>query len=428
MRARVWPNLLLAVVALALSLGAAELVLAWRLPIARVVWPSAFDPRVGQLFAPHAELRYTNHIDFAVDQRINSLGFLDREPPGAKAPGTFRVLVLGDSFVEARQVPIEQKLHVVLERLLAERHRDRRFDSVAFGHSAAGPATEYAYYETFGRALEPDLVVVVFVQNDFADDSPLLESATYGWWPDHSPWPLFDVDPAGGFLRLAAEAHADRYMIEVAAPPDPTFGWRDRLGWSRLAQLAFKAADLRWQWGSHEQTLLETARLARLRNDPRYAAKLAGWNYPDDLDHNDMFFAREMPPVFDEAEMLVDHAFDLFAQARERDGFDLLMLAVPSCSDTPPSRPGRRELVDKGMLRRIERIAARHDIPLVDLATAFAARGDPKKAHWDHDAHWSATGHRWAAEVVADFVDAHPQLLGERARPARGPHALGAAD
>jgi hypothetical protein len=414
-RGSLWSKLLVAVVALVLSLLAVELVLAWRLPFAQISWPGAFDPRVGRIFAPHGEVQYTNYADFALTQRANALGFLDREPPGEKAPGMFRVLVLGDSFVEAVQVPIEQKIHVVLERLLAERHPDRRFETSAFGHSAAGTAAEYAYYETYGRALRPDLVVVVFVQNDFADDSPLLESITYGWWPDHPPWPLFDIEAGGGFRRLTVEPDTTLRTIDVAPPPDPTFGWRGRLRWSRLAQMAFNAADLRWQWTSRNQMAIESALLARLRNDARYQPKLEGWRYPDDLDHNQMFFAREMPPVFEEAVALTDHVFGLFAEARARDGFELLILATPPCSATPARRPDRRELVDKGLLKRIERIAARHDMPVVDLATAFAERGNPEDAHWRHDSHWNAVGHRWAAEVVADFVDAHAErLLGTR--------------
>ena len=48
-------------------------------PFARVKWPGRFDPRIGFLFEPNAELRYTNHLDFWVSERINSLGFADRE-------------------------------------------------------------------------------------------------------------------------------------------------------------------------------------------------------------------------------------------------------------------------------------------------------------------------------------------------------------
>jgi hypothetical protein len=89
-----------------------------------------------------------------------------------------------------------------------------------------------------------------------------------------------------------------------------------------------------------------------LRTDPRYAGRLAGWRYPDDLDRKDMFFAKEMPPAFEEAEALTDHAFALLAEASRRDGFKLVVLAIPPCSATPWWKRDQRGIVDKGLLLR----------------------------------------------------------------------------
>jgi len=124
-----------------------------------------------------------------------------------------------------------------------------------------------------------------------------------------------------------------------------------------------------------------------------------------------MFFAKEMPPAFEEAEALVDHALALLAEAGRRDGFKLLVLAIPPCSLTPWWNRNQREIVDRGLLHRLERIAARHDIPLIDLATEFAKRGNPKDAEWRHDSHWNPTGHRWTAEVIAEYIAAHRDSL-----------------
>ena len=410
-RSQAWSNVVLAIASLTLSLLLIEVALRWRFPIRQNSMPSTFDPRVGRIFKPDSEIRYTNYFDFAVTQRANSLGFLDREPPGAKEPGTFRILALGDSYVEALQVPTADKFHVLLEGMLARRYPGRRFETAAFGRSGAGTAAELAYYEKYGRAFHPDLVVVVFVHNDFADSSPLIESITFGWSPEHPAWPLFEPDGNGGFRQLTADSAFSRKMIDIQPVPEIAFGLRERLGWSRLVRWAITVADLRWNWGGARQTKLQTRRLARLRTDPRYAGRLAGWRYPDDLDHNDMFFAKEMPPVFEEAEVITDHAFALLAEAGRRDGFKLLVLATPLCSVTPWWKRDQREIVDKGMLLRLQRIAARHDIPLLDLATAFAKRGDPVDARWPHDFHWSQTGHRWTAEAIAEFIAAHENSL-----------------
>lgn len=81
-----------------------------------------FVPSVGWLPAPGTEWRYTNHEHVRQSQRVNSLGFLDREPPdAARAAAACHVAVIGDSYVMAQEVAIEDKLHVQLEALARER-------------------------------------------------------------------------------------------------------------------------------------------------------------------------------------------------------------------------------------------------------------------------------------------------------------------
>ena len=82
--------------------------------------PLRFVPGVGLLYEPHAEVRHTNGLDYWTIQRANSLGFLDREPPAPeRAAASCHVAVIGDSFVDAKEVAIADKLHVRLEALAA---------------------------------------------------------------------------------------------------------------------------------------------------------------------------------------------------------------------------------------------------------------------------------------------------------------------
>ena len=192
---------MLVIASLSFSLLVIEVALRWRFPIEKSTLPTIFDRRVGLILKPGSEMQSTNYSDYSLTQRANSLGFLDREPRGAKEPRAFRILALGDSFVEAQQVPIAEKFHVLLEGMLTKRFPERRFETEALGRSGVGTAAELAYYETFGRSFRPDLVVLVFVPNDFSDNSPLLGSIYYGWQPEHPPWPLFEADSNGGFRR-----------------------------------------------------------------------------------------------------------------------------------------------------------------------------------------------------------------------------------
>ena len=270
---RRWQNVLLLLASVALTLVALELLISIRLPFAHTSTPRRMGP-AGKTFEPHAEVRWTNYLDYAETQQANSLGFLDREPPAKKDPGVFRIVALGDSFVEAMQVPIAKKFHVGLEEELTRQYPGRRFEAVAFGQSSATTASELAFYETFGRALEPDLVIVVFVHNDFADNSPLLGSLAYGWHPDHPPWPLIAADPSGtGFRRLAADRDFLRYSLGIEAPPDSSATLKESLGWSRLVQFGVAAWTQGFGWTARRQYDVESLRLAHLRSEERFRQK-----------------------------------------------------------------------------------------------------------------------------------------------------------
>ena len=61
------------------------------------------DPILGWRKVPGASVTYSRR-EFTQHVRINSHGLRDREREYTAAPGTFRVLALGDSFVKAYQV------------------------------------------------------------------------------------------------------------------------------------------------------------------------------------------------------------------------------------------------------------------------------------------------------------------------------------
>ena len=119
---------------------------------------------------PNARVRWTNHLDFWVEQTSNSLGFLDREPAVSKPDGMFRVLVIGDSFVEAIQVRLMEKMHVLLEARLRDALDTDMVDTVAFGRGGTGQSNQLGYYDRYGADIDADLVVLLFVNNDFRDN------------------------------------------------------------------------------------------------------------------------------------------------------------------------------------------------------------------------------------------------------------------
>ena len=98
---------------------------------------------------------------------INSHGMRGVEIERAKAEGTTRILVLGDSVAYGLLVATEEAFPALLERGLSTPERPVEVLNAAV--SGYGPFNELAYYPAKGRRFAPDLVVVVFVMNDVAN-------------------------------------------------------------------------------------------------------------------------------------------------------------------------------------------------------------------------------------------------------------------
>ncbi len=136
-----------------------------------------FVPNVGCLRPPNTEIRSTNGLDFWNVSRTNSLGFLDREPPSSeRAAATCHISTIGDSFVEAKEVPIHDKFHVRLEALAADELPHLNITTSAFGIGGTGQVQQLPFYDEYARLLHPKLLLLVFVSNDFRNNAPVLRA------------------------------------------------------------------------------------------------------------------------------------------------------------------------------------------------------------------------------------------------------------
>ena len=423
----------LALTTVALFLAGGEVYLRLRHPFLEASVPTRFDPRAGILFEPGTTIRWTNSVDYWTTSRANALGFADREPPTTRPAGTCRVAVIGDSFVEAIQVPIEQKLHVVFEREANRRLAAHRWQAVAFARSGTGQANQLAFYDVFARPLRPDVVVLVVVRNDLADNSPLLASVRNGWHPLHPPYRFF-IRAADGrhFTEIPIDEQWLRYRVALADPPPPPASTAQTLHAALMPASAFYRWTFKYAQVRHPALArhlvpftpdeLSAFRLAALdRLDDVAGRPLAeGWRYPDDLNMDAMFYAAALPPVFEEALAETGHALDEFVQRSHRDGFHLVALASDGLSLR--YRPGTvaygRAMVDRGYFQRVARLMAERSIPLVDLYDSMTARGlDPARAHFELDAHWNSAGHAAASEALLDYFAHHPEVCGPGAPP-----------
>jgi hypothetical protein len=106
----------------------------------------------------------------------NSLGFRGPDVAREKAPGTYRILVLGDSVVFGWGIPDEDTFVRRLERDLNAKGDGRRYEVLNTGHPVYDSTQEAALLEREGLPLAPDLVLLVYVINDIEPTRDLIEA------------------------------------------------------------------------------------------------------------------------------------------------------------------------------------------------------------------------------------------------------------
>lgn len=143
--------------------------------------PGNYD--TGAYLVRHAELGHF-HVpgfdgwikapEFTTRVAISPLGLRDKRTSYAKPAGTYRVLFLGDSFVEAVQVDMQDG---VAERLEVALNQDGRpTEVVNAGVAAYGTGQELLLLDKEGVKYQPDLILLLFfVGNDVANNNYKLE-------------------------------------------------------------------------------------------------------------------------------------------------------------------------------------------------------------------------------------------------------------
>ena len=373
--------------------------------------PSRFVPGVGVLYEPHAEVRHTNGSDYWTIQRANSLGFLDREPPGpARAAASCHVAVFGDSYVDAREVPVTDKLHVRLEALAAAALPELDVTASAWGRQGTGQANQLPYYDEYARALRPNLLALVFFHNDFSDHSRAGQAIRWGWNPDRAPFALPERAEDGS-VRLRPPdpgwaEHAMPWLRTVRQPglaalPAPNrieAAARALTGRSRLAR--WLGARLRAPFPDWRAPRLPQ-RAEQLAERPGYGWILDGWeptNHGPDMDA--LYLAEDPPPLFAEALEFTAWTLAEFKRRADRDGAAIVILATHENGGAD----SRTNAVLRGM-------AGPLGIPVIDQHDWIVSRGGRiEDAEWPNDHHWSPQGHQWAAEALLGWLRRHPEV------------------
>ncbi len=136
------------------------------------------------VYEPNSRIIRTNIRGERIIRDVNSAGFLDIDHSLEKPEGVYRIGFFGDSYVEAKQVLLNDTFYRRIERKLADQH----VEILAFGNSGWGTIHSYLVSKKFSEYFNIDLVVYIFSENDLGDQIYEVKNA------ESMPYPYLTDD------------------------------------------------------------------------------------------------------------------------------------------------------------------------------------------------------------------------------------------
>ncbi len=357
---------------------------------------TTIDPDRGFALAPNAEGWQTAEGRAYI--KINNDGLRDDEHSLEKPGDTLRIAVLGDSYAEAQQVPIEHAFWKVFESDLAKCDvlGGRKVEVINFGVGGYGTAQELLTLRRHVWKYDPDIVLLAFLTgNDITDNSMALRK--------NPTVPYFELK--NGKLALDKSFRTSSFDFKLAIGFDQL---NRRLNSLRIVQLVQQVRRVLSTW---------SARSPNEEDSP-----LARGNLPQGLEDGLDHAIYTSPPdatwakAWDVTEALL---LTMSSEVRAK-GADLWIVTLTNGIQVNPDVSVRQAFMQWKQVAhlrypdlRIRRLAEKNNIPVVTLVDPLAEYAEQKnvylhgfgpnigKGHWNKDGH-SAAGKEIAASMCGN--------------------------
>lgn len=317
---------------------------------------------------------------------INSDGYRDRERTQAKPAGGYRALVLGDSFTESVQVPLEDTFEQVAERELAQcpALQGRPVEVLNFGVRGFGTVQELELLKLRGEGFSPDAIVLA---ND--PETDLLDNLAA--WDAPRGAPLLTENNARVDFTDAVDAARKTMESSLHDSHDEPFP-----GNLWLVQL-FHAGVVHWQRRNFWRMGKGNDPLS-----PDYPARLV--------------YAEPRDDHWRRAWALQDELLDLLSREAAEHSARAVLLLVSSPVQVFPDPAKRAEFLklwgvddlgypDKRMTETATRLGIEtvDTVPLLDAETARTHQPVHGFSNTPSGVgHWNSVGHRIAGHALAE--------------------------
>lgn len=307
--------------------------------------------------------------------RYDAKGWRGLDRPYAKPQSVFRIVVLGDSFVDGVAVQTEDRFTEILEASLGP-----QFEVIALGVAAYSTDQELLLLEQEGWKYQPDLVVLAFYFNDvWANGSPYAANAT------NTAKPVFVTDAGGNLI-----------LINVPVPQSAS-PLRERFKVYNLIRTAIK--------GNHLlNTLAIKAVLLHGDTDPHpHPRPMGGVGTPDEFQ---IFQQTETLKVSREWTITQALLRRMKQEAEQREA-GLVVFYIPTRVELSGEEWRNAHIpsdYDPGKVaRRLGTICKIEGIPYIEPSDRFRERAEQGPFYYP-DTHWNPSGNHLAAQILAEYV------------------------
>jgi hypothetical protein len=311
---------------------------------------------------------------------INSLGYRDHEHDRIKPENAFRIAVLGDSFAEARQVPLEETFWYRLGGLLEACRfaNGKRMEMLNFGIGGYNTSQEYLTLKKDALDFSPDLVLLaLFPGNDIEGNWRKPEEA--GIWRIPAPTHRIAGD------ELVIDASFDHSLLQRLL--------YETVHYSRVVELINEA----------RRRMRALALQSSGPNETEAGLEASVFMRPQSKEWRDAWLVTEA--LLNEMNMA----------ARER-GAQFVVVTIPSATEVDPIRE-RRERTEARLGidgffypdRRIAEMGSRYGFQVYPLTKELQEISEQKQIYMHGFnntrlgiGHLNEQGHRVLAEVLAE--------------------------
>ena len=315
--------------------------------------------------------------------RANKDGLRDREHTKEKPPKTFRIAVLGDSFAEALQVPMENTFWWKMRKQLNKQCTalgDRKVEVINFGVQGYGTDQELITLRHKVWQYSPDLVILAFLPgNDIINNSKKLE------FSQRKPF----------FVYKNGELVLDKSGLNISQ--------------RQHNYLEFSSVDYLPTWLVNHSRILRLVRQIDLNNKKRLVdaadKKRSANNFQEPID-----------PVWKEAWQVTEGLITLMNQEVKTKKADFMILILSSGVQVNPEPMMRQSYVKRFGIKdlyypnqRIKALGDRLNITTLDTVPRLreyaetnktCVHGFPNAMHCD--GHWNSQGHEQVAQLMAE--------------------------